>query len=68
MLFRGDIPLTPEERVEYEIRREVDRMREEGQVLTTVNRSGETVWARTLRATRGRTPFRIVNPDNVRDA
>ncbi len=51
MLFRGDTPLTPDERAEYEIGRELRRLRDAGLVME-IDRAGERAWGLTLRGVR----------------
>jgi len=52
MLFRGETPLTREERLVYEYECELERMREEGLVMETTDASGESVWTATLKGVR----------------
>jgi len=52
MLFRGDTPLTPDERLDYEIECELHRLREDGLLMETLDSSGDSVWIKTLRGAR----------------
>lgn len=52
MLFRGDIPLTPEEALDYEYERELRRMLEDGLVMEVLKDSGESGWKPTLKGLR----------------
>lgn len=70
-LFRGDKPLSAEERFEYEFECEMQRRREAGLVMEGLDRSGESVWASTLRGSRELRQciqVRLVDPNHVRDA
>jgi hypothetical protein len=52
MLVRGDKPLTPDERAEYEIGRELRRLRDAGLVMETGGSAGDRTWGLTLRGVR----------------
>jgi hypothetical protein len=52
MLFRGDTPLTPEEALDYEFGRELQRMLKEGLVMEIIRPSGEPGWKLTLKGLR----------------
>jgi hypothetical protein len=67
MLFRGDTPLTPKERLVYEYECELERMREAGLVMETADASGESVWTATLKGAR-EMGFGNTHPDRVRRA
>jgi hypothetical protein len=49
MLFRGKTPLTPDECFDYEVGREFDDLRQDGQVLESTDSAGRSVWTKTLR-------------------